>query len=224
MAIISETTFEAITNQSVTGGASTSIAALCTAVDAAIKRLLLPYMPESATITDEILDAPPTRDLILTRRPVRSVTSLYYRADADGVVANFTSTYLLTAGTDYSLYLDDPSNSWSQSGIVRRLGVSVWGARYHRAPTTLAGRLEGIRGSIKCTYAAGPSSVPSDIELAAALAVSLLYNRKEQGAPFASESWNGRSQSIAGPHTAEAAVHSPDVMALLRPYLTPKFG
>lgn len=223
MAIVSASTWQSWVNQSVTGGASTSIAAICTAVDAAIKRMLLPYLPESATVTDEILDAPPTRDLILRRRPVRSITSLYYRADADGVAANFTSDYLLTAGTDYGLFIDDPVNGWSQSGIVRRLGA-VWGCGWYRAPTTLAGRLEPVRGSIKVTYAAGPTSVPSDIEAAAVLAVSLLYNRKEQGAPFASESWNGRSQSLAGQHLADSALNSPEVLALLRPYMTPKFG
>lgn len=224
MAIVSETIWEAWTNQSVTGAASTSIAAICTAVDAAIKRLLLPYLPESATVTDEILDAPPTRDLILRRRPVRSITSLYYRADADAVAANFTSDYLLVAGTDYSLLIDDPVNGWSQSGIVRRLGGSVWGYGWYRDPTTLAPRLESGRGSIKVTYAAGPSSVPSDIEAAAVLMVSMIYGRKEQGAPFASESWNGRSQSLAGQYTAESALNSPDVKALLRPYIVPKFA
>lgn len=224
MAIISETTWEAWTNQAVTGGASTSIAAICTAVDAAIKRMLLPYLPEPVTITDEILDAPPTRDLILGRRPVRALTSVYYRSDADGVVANFSSDYLLTAGTDYALLVDDPQNGWSQSGIVRRLGGNVWGAGWYRQPTALASRLEGVRGSVKVTYTAGPSAVPSDIEAAAVMAVSLLYNRKEQGAPFGSESWNGRSQSIASQHTADAAVHSPEVLALLRPYMTPKFA
>jgi hypothetical protein len=224
MAIVSETTWEAMTGQSVTGTASTSIAAICTAVDAAIKKLLLPYAPESLTVTDEIYDAPPTRDLILRRRPLRTVTSVYYRPDALGVVANFTSDYLLTAGTEYGILVDDPVNSWGASGIVRRLGGAVWGIAGYRSPGSLAYRLEPLRGSIKITYAAGETSVPSDIAAAAALMVSLLYARKESGAPFASESWNGRSQSLAGPYTAESALRSPDVAALLAPYVTPKFG
>jgi hypothetical protein len=54
--------------------------------------------------------------------------------------------------------------------------------------------------------------------------VTLMYNRRVEGAPYASESWNGRSQSIAGPFTAESAVRTPDVLALLTPYLTVHVG
>jgi hypothetical protein len=225
MAIIDSTIWATHTGVTVTGADAVSIAAYCAGVDAAIKRMLRPFHPEPTTITDCILDAPPDRDLVLPVVPVRAVTSVYVRPDANGLVANFTSDYLLdnTDNAEYQLLIDDFITGYARRGILRRVN-RLWGYGHYSPPDRLAYKLEPRRGAIKVTFTAGPASVPTDIQLAATIAVTLMYNRRVEGAPYASESWNGRSQSIAGPFTAESAVRTPDVLALLTPYLTVHVG
>lgn len=225
MAIISATTYQSATNQTISGGAATALATWCSAVDSAIKRKIRPFYPEPTTVTDCILDAPADRDLYLPVTPVRSATSVYYRSDANGLAANFTSDYLLdnTDGAAYQLVIDDVVNGYAKRGLLRRVG-QVWGLSRVRPPERLGYRLEPERGALKVTFAAGPSSLPDDIFAAAVLAVSMLFERKESGVAVGSESWNGYSRSIAGPFTAEGAVNSPDVLALLMPYMSIHVG
>lgn len=220
MAILTVADYQTITGQTLTGAELAAATAWCAAASAAIARMLLPFSAEAVTVTSEIYDAPPALDLLLSRRPVRSITSIYYRPDANGVVANFTSEYLIdnTDGDEYQLWVDDPVTGWSNAGIVRRIG-SAWGYSRIVYPDRLAATLTKERGSIKITYAAGTTTVPADIQAAAVLAVSLLMRRKATGAPVVSYSLDGESISYASQFTADAAVRSPDVMAMLSPYL-----
>jgi hypothetical protein len=221
MAIIDPATYaDLVGSVSSTGVDSTSIATLCTAVDAAVKRLLRPFHPEPLTVSSCVLDAPPDRDLYLPITPVRSITSVYYRADAYGVAANFTSDYLIdnSDGDEYQLDIDDKVNSYSRKGILRRIG-RVWGVSHVRPLEKLAYKVAPERGSILVNYAAGPTSVPADITAAAVQAVTLMYQRRKTGMPVQSESWNGYSYSGAAAFTAEAAIRTPDVLEMLKPYM-----
>jgi hypothetical protein len=113
----------------ITGTDSTrddALTGMLVGVEAAIKKLCRPFLFEPLTLTDVVLDAPWNwQDLYLPVTPVRSVTSVYYNAEAHGVVANFTSSNLLTAGTDYQLVIDDHVNGWSRWGRLRRADASV---------------------------------------------------------------------------------------------------
>lgn len=224
MAIVTAATWQSFTNQTVTGAAATSVAAICTAVDAAVKRAIYPFYPEPTTITDCVLDAPMSNSLLLPVVPVRSLTSLYLRPGANGEVTAFTSDDLLTVNSDYWLQIDRPIEGYSRGGLVRRRGASIWGYEVRRPLGRLAPTLDPNRGAIKVTFAAGPSAVPSDIEAAAILAVSILYDRKERGVSLGSESWNGYSSSVAGPFGAEAAINTPDIAAMLLPYKSVHIG
>lgn len=198
--------------------AQTALTAILGGVEAAVKRLCSPFLFEPATLTDVILDAPWSSDtLLLPALPVRSVTTLYCRADARGVAANFTAADLLTAGTDYQLVIDDFVNGWARAGRVRRLNRNVWGVEYRRPLGRLGYEPQPGAGAIKVTFEAGCAAVPAEVTQAVYLATGLVYARRG-GAPVTSESWNNASRSFAGPFTADAAVNSPDVMALLAPY------
>ncbi len=221
MAVIDSEYFLNYTGTTYTSADAVSLATVCAAVDAAVKRLLRPFHPEPLAVANCVLDAPAGRDLVLPIGPVRSVASVYYRSDANGLAANFTSDYLLdnTDGVEYQLLIDDKVSGYSRGGVLRRVGRD-WSRSFYRPPTRLSYHLADERGSVLVNYTAGPTSTPEDIRAAACSAVTLLMNRRKEGAPYASESWNGRSQSLAGPFTAEAAVRTPDVLAMLQPYLT----
>ncbi len=51
---------------------------------------------------------------------------------------------------------------------------------------------------------------------AAAAAVTLMFNARQSGGIEQSSSWNGGSVSLAASVTAEAAIDSPEVTAMLR--------
>lgn len=218
MAIITPSVFASYTGQTYTGADLVALTNWCNGVDATIKRLLKPYVPEPTTLTDLILDAPIGNILLLPAIPVRSITSLYLRPGANGVVADFETEDLLTAGDDYFLPLDSPVESYSLSGRVLRRGASSWGVERRRPVGRLADTLDPHRGAVKATFDAGPTSVPHDILAAAVSAVALMFSYRTTGVPLSSESWNGRSESNSGPFTSEAAVNSPNVLAALRPY------
>lgn len=222
MAILSLSKFltlSGITSTDATRDAS--LTAILLEVDAAIKRAIYPFVPESSTLTDKIIDAPHHSNILtLPVVPVRSITSIYLHPGANGDASLFTSDDLLTANTDYYMPLDDPVNAYSRSGRVFRRGVSIWGVEYRRPLSRLSHELDPDRGAIKFTAAVGPSSVPADIEQAAFLMTALIYARRTTGLPFGSESWNGYSASNAGPFTATGALYSPDIKALLSPYMT----
>lgn len=225
MAILTSAEFTAASGLAPTGDDAASLDALCAAVDAAIKRVLRPFHPEPLTCSNVVLDAPYERELYLPVTPVRGVTSIYYRSDANGLAANFTSDYLIdnTDGAAYQLVIDDWVNNYSRRGLVRRVG-EVWAWERFRPAERLGYRLGPERGSLLVNFTAGPTSVPLDVQQAAVVAATLLYQRRKTGVPLASESWGGYSYSAAGQFTAEAAVRSPEVAALLAPYTSIHVG
>lgn len=220
MALITAESWQSLTSQTVTGTDLTAVRGWCAAVSSALVQILKPFHPEPITISNAVLDAPLGRELILPVRPVRSITSIYHRSDAYGVVANFTSDYLIdnSNGDEYQLVVDDAITGWARGGIVRRIGT-IWGYETTTYPERLGATLSYERGSLLVNYTAGPTVTPPEIEAAAVLAVSLLFARKKTGMPVVSESWNGYSASYAGPLAAMAAIHSPDVLGLLSPYM-----
>ena len=219
MPIITPDIYAAATNQTFTGGDLTALATITAGVDAAIRREIRPFEPEPVTRT-VYRDAPYRNVLDLGVCPIRSITSLYLKYGANGVDAEFDSASLLTVGDDYYLPIDDVAAGYNRSGLVYRRGVSIWGFEYLRNAGRLASHIDPCRGAIKAVLVCGPTSVPDDLMLAAVLATSLILNRKEVGAPFASESWNGRSQSLAGPFVATAALATPDIANILAKYQT----
>jgi hypothetical protein len=220
MPILTVQSYQTLTAQSLTGSDLSAATGWCAAVSAAIENAIKPFRAEPLTVTDCILDAPPSRDLLLPVAPVRSITTVHYRGDANGVVGAFTSDYLIdnSDGDEYQLLIDDKINSWARAGILRRIG-SVWGSSRVVYPDRLGSTLEPVRGALKVTFTAGATALPADIEAAAVLAVSLLLSRKKTGLPAVSESWNGYSASYAGPYTSTGVIQTPDIQSILAPYL-----
>jgi hypothetical protein len=200
-----------------------ALTAILAAVDAAIKKYVAPFYPEPTTITDAILDAPPHNVLQLPVLPVRSITSLYLRWGADGDAALFTSDYLLTVNTDYYMPVDDKIHAYSRSGHVYRRGWSIWALEQRWHVGRLAGQIDPARGAIKATFTAGPASVPEDIELAAMLMTTKLYQSRTFGTQVTSASLNGGSYSLGSGGTA-GILQDPTVSALLAPYATVSIG
>jgi hypothetical protein len=225
MATITPPVWQAITGQTPAGPVPAALAAVCPLVDAALKRLLLPYCPEPVAVADYVLDAPPLRELRLPLVPVQGVTAISVNYNTFGNPALFGPGDVLTPDVDYLLLIDDPLTGFARAGVVRRINA-VWGGQFFRPPTTLGQRLEPVRGAVLASWQAGEPAVNPDVQLAAALAVSAVLARAAAagGAPFAAENWNGRGQSVAAAFSAEAALQTPDVARLLRPYLQPKFG
>jgi hypothetical protein len=197
------------------------IAEVCDAINQACR----PWLFEPTTVT-AIVDAPLDDQLVLPVIPVRSITSLYLNWTASGDPAAFTSDNLLTQYTQYWLEIDDPVNSYSESGIVYKRAGSWngqnWGGERRWPVQALGSTLEVGRGAIKVVLAAGTLTVPANVQLAACLMTSLIFNRREKGAPLNSESWNAYSYSTNSAITAMGAINSPDVVGLLRRYMTPQ--
>lgn len=192
-------------------------------VEAALLRLIAPNVIEQQTVT-MTLDAPcNSRTLVLPVRPVQSVTSLYYRSDANGDATLFTPDYLLTAAgsgddADYRLVPDQPDGT-SRRGFVERVGRPYWGQYQTRTqPYQLSSTFVPEPGSVRATWVAGYSSVPPDVELAVLLASVLVLQRRKSGMPVTNESWNGYSAGYASPF-AVAALLSPDVQGYIRKYM-----
>ncbi len=217
-AIITLADYQAFTGQEFTGDDATAISRICAAVSDALAKHLRPYSPVPVTLSGHVMDAPNGNVLIVPVLPVRTLTSIYLRWFANGDSTAFTSDDLLTVNTDYWMPTD-AFDGYSRDGKVFRRNGGLWACEW-RYPNTraLAPVIDPNRGAIKITATCGETSVPEAIRGAAALMVSLVYNRRKDGAPYASESWNGRSQSLAGPFTATSALDSPDVQAMLRPY------
>jgi hypothetical protein len=219
MPIIDPDTWQSATGVSATGSDLTALAGWTAAVDAAVRKMIRPFLPDPQTLT-LYLDAPPTNKLISPVVPIRSITSIHLRYDGAGVDANYTEDYLLAAdGTEYALPLDWQPEGYSRAGIVYRRGSSAWGYERRYPAGRLAPATDPNRLAIKLVGAFGPASVPDDIVAAATIATTLLYSRRETGVPLNSESWNSYSYGASGPFTAAAAVATPDVLALLAPYL-----
>lgn len=190
-------------------------------VEDAIKRLVYPTMLEAGTASNHVQDAPwGTRRLYLPLRPVRALTSLYVRQDAKGDPSLFTSDFLKVAYTDYRLVIDLQPEGWAKAGAVEILNASFWGATFRRPHGRLGFEVVDVPGAILTNYTYGYTSVPAVVVAAVHLATSMLYNRRKTGLMVTSGSLNGASWSGGGV-SAESAVRTPDVMALLQGFYDP---
>ncbi len=215
-AVIDPQSWYEATGITVTGVDVTTISRLTGAVSEALTRRCYPKLLVPKTLTLFALDAPAKNVLLLPALPVRSITALYVRYGANGDSSTLEAADLLTAHTDYVLDVDDALTGWSRSGRVFRRGARVWGYESRRDIGRLAGNIDPARKAVFVSAACGPATVSPVAQEVAARIVTQLFNRRKEGAPYSSESWNGRSQSISGPFSAEAAVNSPDVLGLLR--------
>lgn len=214
-------TFAGITGTNATRDAS--LTAIIADVSDAINQACRPWLFEPQELT-KVLDAPLDEKLMLPAIPVRSITALYLNQQASGESAAFTSNDLLTQYTDYYLELDYYTDDISTSGIVyKRAGRwngQYWGGERRWPVQALGSTLEVGRGCIKVVFQAGTLTVPPNVQMAACLAVSLIYGRRKTGIPLNSESWDGYSYSGGSTFTTEGAIASPDVSSLLRRYMS----
>lgn len=202
--------------QTVTGAALNAVNRHIAAVTSALQRKCYPHILTPQTLTLFAFDAPVNRSLFLPK-PVRSISALYYRANAggDSSVLDLTAD-LLTPAVDYRSAPTDVLTGWNRTGEIVRLNRSIWGYQGVRPVGQLASRLEPEPGAVFVSASVGPASVDPAVQEAACRAVSLLYQRRKTGAPVQSESWGGFSYSNAGQFTAEAAVNSPEVLGMLK--------
>ena len=196
MAIICADTWQDWRGAAVTGDDLTSAAAICAAVDRAVREAIHPFVPDPVTVTSHVMDAPPTPVLLLPLVPARSVTAVYLRPGANGDPSLFTSDYLLTQFLDYFLPIDRPDLGYSRSGILRRRNAGSWGWEYRRPVNRLAPDIDPNRGAVCVSYLAGPASVPDDLFAAAATMVTKLMLSRKMGSQVASASLNGGSYSL----------------------------
>jgi hypothetical protein len=216
--IVDPSIFTEFTGVTASAGAElTALSAICQTVAELLERKCYPALIAPKALTLFAFDAPPT-DKLLLPRPVRSISAIYYHPGANGDSSELDLTAdLLTNYTQYYSPPDDVLTGWNRSGVVlRRPQGMVWGWEHGRHFGTLAPVVDPNKGAVFVSGSFGPDRVPHPIRMAAVRAVTLLYNSRVAGMPFTSESWNGRSQSTAQNYTAEAAVNSPDVLALLR--------
>jgi hypothetical protein len=221
--LITADLWQELTGQSVTGADLVACQGVCSAVRKALLRKLRPYLPEPQNAVTFVLDAPPSNTLVLPVRPVRAVTSLYLRYGASGDPSAFTADDLLTPYSDY-YGPTDPVDGFNRAGLLYRRGAALWGWEYRYPLGALAPAVDPSRGAVKVVAEVGEAAVPEDVRAAANCAVTVLMNRRREGAAYSSESWNGRSQSVAGPFSAEGALATPEVREFLKQYLTPRFG
>lgn len=216
MEILSAQDYLDYTGLSYTGADLVSLQGHCEAVSEALERMCYPILLRPKTLALFPFDAPAQSRELMLPRPIRSISAIYYRCNANGdnSVLDLTAD-LLTAGADYRLVIDDVLTGWSRSGIVQRVNRSAWGGLFVRPPTRLGYRLDDEPGSVFVSGSFGPDRVSPVVRAAGCSAVSLMMQRRKTGAPLNSESFGGYSYSNAGQFTAEAAVRSPDVLQLL---------
>lgn len=219
--ILSVEQWQTATGLSPTGTDLAALTSIVGGVNAAIVRMANGNVFDRATYTDVILDAPwNDRYLRLPQWPVASVTSIHLNWNAKGDPSLFDSTHLLTAYTDYRLVIDDPANNLSRRGRVEILTRPYWAYQQERTLTMpLTNRLANCPGAVKVSFVAGYAAIPDDLTQAAVMAATLMYQRRKTGVPLTNESWNSYSYGTAAPFTATAALHSPDVWALLKSYV-----
>ncbi len=216
-ALITATSYQAFTGQTFSGADETALSGWCAAVDNLVRKYLRPYSPDPLTLTSHIMDAPTGNVLVIPATPVRTLTSIYWHAGANGEVAEFTADDLLTVNDDYWMPTD-PFDGYSRTGFVYRRGLSAWlGELRYPNRRALAAQDDPARGAVMVNATCGETSVPDAITAACVLMVSLIFARRKTGLPLTSESWNGYSAGYASPFLV-AVLYSPDVQAILAPF------
>lgn len=195
---------------------SPTIARMVLAVSSALTRRCYPILLEPKTLTLAAFDAPIRPELFLPR-PIRSISAIYVHPNAggDSSVLDLTAD-LLVAGTDYYSPVTDVLTGWNRTGIVYRRSASAWGVEYRRPVGMLASVAEADKGSVFVSGGFGPTTVDPAVQMAAAFALSMMFERRSKGVALQSESWAEYSYSAAGPFTATAAINSPEVTGMLQ--------
>lgn len=154
-------------------------------VDAQIKQYCRQNF-EQATYT-EYYSGTGVRTVVLLRRPVQSITSVYLDQNAyyGQATPSFAASTILTVGTDYALELDE---SLSNGQVVSRAGImvrvaTIWpemNASFY--PGRITQEYGPAFGNIKVTYVAGypAAAFPQDVKLAACMMVAGI----RRSAPF----------------------------------------
>ncbi len=141
--------------------------------------------------------------LILPQRPVTRVNFVYendfgYWGDPNLVTPSsvFVPSDLLVEGTDYALVKDQPDGS-SRCGMLAKIN-NVWWKPIVRSPGILSPSFGDDLGSIYCSWTAGYSQIPQDIQMATCLLVSYLRSIAPNGRPLTHESYEERSVGYGG--------------------------
>ena len=220
MAIITPDIWMEATNTYLTGTAYTQLGSICVSVDQSIKKYLQRDL-EQTVYTNMILDAPRVPVIQLARfTPITvSTFQLYLNWQAYGNPAAFGPSALQQPYVNYVLEADRGNPLISSSGVVRNLFFGPWGIAYQRPAYGLASQRVNVPGAIMVNFTGGYTSVPTDIVLAATLAVSKIRQMILLGVPKISESWNGYSASGIGSLWLDGILQDPTIRALLNPYL-----
>lgn len=196
-----------------------SVQLICTQVDVAIKKRLKRIV-ERQTISDLILDAPTTPNILLGRYAPIVISSFqcWVNQLAQGDPTAFTTNDLLTQYRDYALD-KDPEDRTLSPGNLRRIG-RAWGISYRQRMTQLAPQFDPNYGAVKVSFTGGWEVIPQDIVQAACLGVSMTLAVRKHGYIKGSESWNGYSYNIPGVGLmVNGIIGSPDLLSLLNPYI-----
>lgn len=216
--VITTSTYKTLTGITTTAD-DAKYDAICRAVDATIKKYVRSNIFQPAAAYTLYLDAPTSRELILPQKPVQLTGLVILRhPDAKGDPTLFdAATDTLTLYTDYLLECDRDDPTQSTSGIVRNL-TGLWGIHGEPAFNALANRYTPDWRALKVTYVGGLASCPADLQMAAALAVTLFSKQIKPGFLKASESWNGYSTSYLSNMIQNGIIQHPDVWQMVQKY------
>lgn len=143
-----------------------------------------------------------TQKLVLRSKPAYSDPTpqvwvdegAHFGANPQGA---FPDTTKLTYGTDYSLWMDDDQTKSKRAILLKYNGY--WQKTSRRQAGLLSPFVDENYGSIKVTYTAGyyPEDLPGELILACVELVARLRFMMPLGLPMNSDSFAGRSVSIA---------------------------
>jgi hypothetical protein len=191
MAILTADDYRTLTGLTAAQAPDVRYAALCDAASKAVETYCKRAFEKAAYVEYHAGDG--TRTVKLRRRPVLSVTSVYY--DRNGNFAtttgSFDATTLLTAGVDYAV---DPSRD---SGLLYRLN-GVWPELIRRPDWEYLARERSANfGEIKVTYVGGYDPVPADVKLACAMLVTNASQQIQYGGQLEREHLGDWSYKLA---------------------------
>lgn len=157
-------------------------------------------------------------ELLPLGQPVSAVTTVHENAVGYGQSANFTSTELLTLGTDY---LTRNVGTW-RDGVLVRIGA-LWPYDRRRQVGRLADEYGPAYGSVKvvCTVGLTGADLEAVSDAVYYEAATRFQTRSGGVGPVTSESLDGYSysrSSTAGEATAQSPFLSPVAFQTLRAY------
>ncbi len=172
-----------------------------------------------------ILPAPAYPTLVLSHFPVLiSSVQIWLNWQANGDPSLFTTPFLLTPYTDYTIDASPDDATLSESALVRSLRW-YWGYQAYRPLNKLAAQVTPIAGAIKATYTAGYTTIPASIKMAVNLIVRKLFNMRRNGLPFSGEALNSYSYSLQSNLNAEGIIQGdPTIRSALHPFCRPQVG